>query len=64
MTLYKVLGTDALKGFVNRYYIPIPGNHTLFSLQKPKREWKEFVAPENAHLVIESALDLLSKLLV
>lgn len=61
--IVKVLGTDDLKEYLNKYNqtLPSPFNSTLgYHTKKP---WSSFVTPQNEHLCPPEALAFLDKLL-
>lgn len=59
----KVLGTDDLKVYLNKYQLTL--NNALQSAvgTHQKKPWTSFITPDNQHLCPPEALDLLDKLL-
>jgi len=60
----KVLGTDALIEYLNKYKLTLDPQYEGLIGTYPRKAWKKFVTAENQHLCSEEALDLLDKLLV
>jgi len=61
----KVLGTEALVEYVNKYKIALePQFEPLMTTAYPRKPWRKFVTDDNRHLISDDALDLLDKLLV
>uniref|UniRef100_A0A8C2JQL0 non-specific serine/threonine protein kinase n=1 Tax=Cyprinus carpio TaxID=7962 RepID=A0A8C2JQL0_CYPCA len=59
----KVLGTEELFSYLNKYHIELDTRFKDLLGQQKRRRWENFVQPENQHLVSPEALDLLDKLL-
>lgn len=60
----KILGTDELLSYIEKYEITLD-NHLYEQLGKhAKKPWKSFINSTNQYLCNDSALDLLSKMLV
>lgn len=59
----KVLGTDELFEYLERYEIILHSNYDTILGRHSKKPWSRFVTPENQHLVSDEACDFLSKLL-
>lgn len=59
----KVLGTDALHAYVQKYGLYLD-NHVQSLLGVfPKKDWSSFITPENKHIATADALDLLDRML-
>lgn len=63
MKIAKVLGTDELYAYVDKYNVTLDAHYDDILGQHTKKPWHKFVAASNEHLVSEEALDLLSKML-
>ncbi|KAI1890082.1 hypothetical protein AGOR_G00169550 [Albula goreensis] len=59
----KVLGTDELFGYLQKYHIELDPSFKDLLGQQTRKRWEQFVQSENQHLVSPEALDLLDKLL-
>jgi casein kinase II subunit alpha len=59
----KVLGTDELYAYIEKYNITLDSHYDDILSQHSKKPWPKFVTTQNEHLVSEEALDLLSKML-
>uniref|UniRef100_A0A672M5J8 non-specific serine/threonine protein kinase n=1 Tax=Sinocyclocheilus grahami TaxID=75366 RepID=A0A672M5J8_SINGR len=59
----KVLGTEELSSYLNKYHIELDTRFKDLLGQQTRKRWENFVQPENQHLVSPEALDLLDKLL-
>ncbi|OON22836.1 kinase domain protein, partial [Opisthorchis viverrini] len=59
----RVLGTDELFQYLNKYDIKLDARFSELIDRHPRKRWDRFVHPENQHLVCPEALDLLDKLL-
>ncbi|XP_037104278.1 casein kinase 2, alpha prime polypeptide a isoform X1 [Syngnathus acus] len=59
----KVLGTDELFGYLNKYRIELDSRFQDLLGQQTRKRWEQFIQSENQHLVSPEALDLLDKLL-
>ncbi|KAF5906101.1 casein kinase II subunit alpha'-like, partial [Clarias magur] len=59
----KVLGTEELYSYLNKYHIELDTRFKDLLGQQTRKRWEHFVQPENQHLVSPEALDLLDKLL-
>uniref|UniRef100_A0A4W4DQ91 non-specific serine/threonine protein kinase n=1 Tax=Electrophorus electricus TaxID=8005 RepID=A0A4W4DQ91_ELEEL len=59
----KVLGTEELFSYLNKYHIELDTRFKDLLGQQTRKRWEHFVQPENQHLVSPEALDLLDKLL-
>ncbi|KAK3829171.1 MAG: casein kinase II catalytic subunit [Benniella sp.] len=58
-----VLGTEDLFKYLDKYAIELDEHHEVPNDYIPRTSWKDFVVPDNQHLVTDAALDLLGKLL-
>uniref|UniRef100_A0AC35U3Z3 Protein kinase domain-containing protein n=1 Tax=Rhabditophanes sp. KR3021 TaxID=114890 RepID=A0AC35U3Z3_9BILA len=59
----KVLGTDELFTYLNKYHINLDTRFNDLLGKHTKKRWDRFVHNENTHLVSPEALDFLDKLL-
>jgi len=59
----KVLGTDDLFTYLEKYEIELDSHFDGILGRYPKKEWSRFFTPENQRLVSPEALDFLDKLL-
>jgi casein kinase II subunit alpha len=59
----KVLGTDALHAYLDKYEHLLPEHFDGILGQHPRKPWTRFVSPENEHVAGPEALDFLDKLL-
>lgn len=59
----KVLGTDELFAYVEKYNVTLDSHYDDIIGQQPRKPWHKFINPQNDQLVSEEALDLLSKML-
>eukprot|EP00051_Salpingoeca_urceolata_P008325 m.105110 g.105110 ORF g.105110 m.105110 type:complete len:343 (-) comp15691_c0_seq1:80-1108(-) len=59
----KVLGTDALYAYVEKYNITLDPHYDSVLGRYPAKPWIKFVTPENKHLVSPEALEFVDKLL-
>ena len=59
----KVLGTDELFAYVERYNVQLDSHYDDALGQFPKKEWEKFRNQTNGQLASEEAIDLLSKML-
>ena len=60
----KVLGTDELYKYVEKYDLTLDKNYNGILGNYPKKPWSKFINNENQNLCPPEALDLLSKMLV
>eukprot|EP00823_Brevimastigomonas_motovehiculus_P008235 TRINITY_DN750_c0_g1_i1.p1 TRINITY_DN750_c0_g1~~TRINITY_DN750_c0_g1_i1.p1 ORF type:complete len:438 (+),score=91.22 TRINITY_DN750_c0_g1_i1:70-1383(+) len=60
----KVLGTDALVEYLNKYKLQLDPQYDGLIGQWPRKPWKKFVGDDNRHLCSDDALDLLDRMLV
>ena len=59
----KVLGTDELYAYLNKYRIELdPNFENLIGLHS-RKPWNKYVTAENQHMVSTEAIDFLDKLL-
>lgn len=49
--------------YLDKYTIELDEHHEVPNDYIPRMQWKDFIVPENQHLVSDAALDLLGKLL-
>ena len=63
MKIAKVLGTDELYAYIDKYNITLEQQYNDMIGQHSRKPWSKFVTSQNEHLVSEEALDLLSKML-
>lgn len=59
----KVLGTDELYQYLEKYDIELDPHYDGILARHSKKPWHRFITAENQHLVSEDAIDFLSKLL-
>jgi casein kinase II subunit alpha len=59
----KVLGTDDLYSYVEKYNVTLDGHYDDILGQHPKKPWNKFINNSNEQLVTEEALDLLDHML-
>ncbi|KAJ5074056.1 casein kinase ii subunit alpha-3 [Anaeramoeba ignava] len=60
----RVLGTQELFEYLNKYHLDIPQNQTKILGHHEKKKWTRFVNSTNEHLAVPDALDLVDKMLV
>ena len=60
----KVLGTDDLYKYIEKYELTLDNHYSGILGNYPKKQWTKFINEENKHLCSNEALDLLSKMLV
>jgi len=60
----RVLGTDDLYRYLNKYSLKLDETYSGLIEKCPKKPWTKFINPDNQHLCPEEAIDLLSKMLV
>jgi casein kinase II subunit alpha len=62
--IVKVLGTDGLDRYLDKYDIELdPAFDDLIAEKEPAMDWSELVEDKTAHLAHEDALDLIGRLL-
>jgi len=59
----KVLGTDGLYTYLDKYGITLDPHFQALLGTHPKKEWSKFITPENKHLAATDAMDFLDKIL-
>jgi len=59
----KVLGTDELYGYLEKYGLTIDGHLQSMVGRHTRKPWKKFVTNENKHISVPEAIDFLDKLL-
>ncbi|KAF8473569.1 kinase-like domain-containing protein [Kalaharituber pfeilii] len=59
----KVLGTDALFDYLDKYNIELDAQYDDILGRYPKKSWYQFVTPENQKFISNDSLDFLGKLL-
>jgi casein kinase II subunit alpha len=59
----KVLGTDELYAYLNKYRIELDPNFEQLIGRHSRKPWNKYVTVENQHLVSTEAIDFLDKLL-
>jgi len=59
----KVLGTDEMLSCLDKYGITLEPQFLQQIGRHPKKPWKKFITPENKHLAVPEAIDLVDKLL-
>ena len=60
----KVLGTDDLYKYIEKYELTLDNHYSGILGNYPKKQWTKFINEENKHLCSNEALDLLSKMLI
>ena len=60
----KVLGTDDLYKYIEKYGLTLDNHYTGILGNYPKKPWSKFINEENKHLCSNDAIDLLSKMLI
>ena len=59
----KVLGTDELFSYLNKYDLELDSRFDSLLGRHPRKAWSKFVNSENAHLCSPEALDFVDKVL-
>lgn len=59
----KVLGTDSLQAYLDKYDIELDAHYDEILGQYPRKEWDRFVTPTNQRYISPEALDFLDHLL-
>ncbi|KAG2259185.1 hypothetical protein Bca52824_078479 [Brassica carinata] len=59
----KVLGTDELNTYLNRYRIELDPNLASLVGRHSRKPWSKFINSENQHLAVPEAVDFVDKLL-
>jgi len=62
--IIKVLGTDDLYKYLNKYNLKLDDHLSKLIEKTPRKPWSKFITNENQYLCSEEVLDLLSKMLV
>ena len=60
----KVLGTDDLYKYIEKYGLTLDNHYSGILGNYPKKPWNKFINEENKHLCSNEAIDLLSKMLI
>eukprot|EP01015_Nassula_variabilis_P007350 TRINITY_DN1560_c0_g1_i3.p1 TRINITY_DN1560_c0_g1~~TRINITY_DN1560_c0_g1_i3.p1 ORF type:complete len:222 (-),score=48.78 TRINITY_DN1560_c0_g1_i3:84-749(-) len=60
----RVLGTDDLYKYIEKYNIELDQNYEGVLGRHSKKPWNKFITPENKHLCSNESIDFLSKLLI
>ncbi|KAI9104736.1 CMGC/CK2 protein kinase [Phlyctochytrium arcticum] len=59
----KVLGTDSLWEYIDKYEIELDAKYDEILGKYPRKPWRKFVTPENERYISDEALDFLDRLL-
>jgi len=59
----KVLGTDELYAYLEKYDIDLDPNYDDLLGRYPRKPWSRFITSDNQHLISNEAIDFLDKLL-
>ncbi|MED6204939.1 Casein kinase II subunit alpha-4, chloroplastic [Stylosanthes scabra] len=59
----KVLGTDELNAYLNKYRIELDPNLAALVGRHGRKPWSKFISVENQHLAVPEAIDFVDKLL-
>ena len=59
----KVLGTDELFAYLEKYDIELDAHYDGILGRYPRKPWVRFITPENQRFISEEAIDFLDKLL-
>jgi casein kinase II subunit alpha len=59
----RVLGTDELMDYLNKYNLELDGRFDELIGRHPRKPWSKFVTAENEHLVSDECLDFIDNLL-
>lgn len=59
----KVLGTENLMKYVNKYGIKLSSEYDDILGNYPRKPWKAFINNDNRHLISDEVLDLIDRLL-
>jgi casein kinase II subunit alpha len=59
----KVLGTDDLFDYLDKYDIELDAQYDDILGRFPKKSWHSFITPDNQRFVSDEAIDFLDKLL-
>lgn len=63
MKIAKVLGTDDLYAYIEKFNIQLDSHYDDILGTHSKKPWHKFITSQNEHLVSEEALELLSLML-
>ena len=63
MKIAKVLGTEELFAYVEKYNVTLDSAYDDILGVHPRKPWNKFITSANDQLVTDEALDLLSKML-
>lgn len=63
VTIAKVLGTDDLYVYLNKYNLELDSHFDDILKRYPRKPWSKFITPENQKYVSNESLDFLDKLL-
>lgn len=63
MKIAKVLGTDELFAYVEKYNVQLDTHYDDILGNHPRKPWNKFITTANDQLVTEEAIDLLCKML-
>ena len=59
----KVLGTDDLFDYLDKYDIELDAQYDDILGRYPKKPWEQFINPDNQRFISNEAIDFLDKLL-
>nr|GMD98686.1 casein kinase II subunit alpha-2-like [Ipomoea batatas] len=59
----KVLGTDELNAYLNKYRLELDPNLAALVGRHSRKPWSKFITTENQHLAVPEAIDFVDKLL-
>nr|GLL38998.1 casein kinase II subunit alpha-2-like [Ipomoea trifida] len=59
----KVLGTDELNAYLNKYHLELDPNLAALVGRHSRKPWSKFINAENQHLAVPEAIDFVDKLL-
>lgn len=63
MKITKVLGTDELYTYLEKYDIELDSNYDDILGRYPRKPWSRFITSENQRYISNEAIDFLDKLL-
>ena len=63
MKIAKVLGTEELYAYLDKYGLALDHHFQSMIGTHQKKAWKVFITPENKHIAVAQAVDFLDKLL-
>ncbi|CCK72805.1 casein kinase 2 catalytic subunit CKA2 KNAG_0L01860 [Huiozyma naganishii CBS 8797] len=58
-----VLGTKELMSYLGKYGLDLPSEYDNIMREFPRREWREYIGSDNAHLAVPAMIDLIDNLL-